>query len=358
MWMTQPTTEEFVEEPRRRSRRIMGSTAAPLREDVSSANRWPAGLAVCYGSRSLVSVRKRIVHIGVVIAAVLLSITLARTGAFAASDRESCSTNDANVDHKSPDGTEAICQATAPGKATAHASDQALAGSSTCGDRSEAKSSASGVGAAAVAGSCDGGTATASASGENTQAVSGAATGTSKATAKGKDSQADAEIESTGEGKANATAADGGQATALITVGVGDAVARANGASQALALVSTGGGKATSVSSGNASSATADVVNGGVAKAIASEGAQAGAAAGPIPPGHRLSDKSTVKCRATASGSGVGGNAEAACQKTGSVVTAVATKGSVAIGSDTAPPTCMPMNGGIAKVTSPMGNCQ
>lgn len=293
------------------------------------------------------------------IAAVVLSDMAARTGAFAGSDKESCSTTDTNVDNRNPDGTEAICQAGAPSKATAHASDQALAGSSTCGDRSIAKTSASGVGAAAVAGSCDGGTATATASGENAQAVSGAATAASKgsAKAKGTDSQADAEVETDAEGKATATADDGGQATALVEVGVGDAVAKANGAAQAFSLVSTGGGKATSLSSGNGSNATADVNRGGVAKAIASDGAQAGAAAGPIPPGHSPSDKSTVLCKATAFGSGVGGNAEAGCQNSGSVVSAVATKGSVAIGSDTAPPTCTPMNGGIAKVTSPMGNC-
>jgi hypothetical protein len=39
----------------------------------------------------------------------------------------------------------------------------------------------------------------------------------------------------------------------------------------------------------------------------------------------------------------------------GSVVTAVATKGSIAIGSDTSAPTCTPKNGGMAKGQEPDG---
>ena len=62
-------------------------------------------------------------------------------------------------------------------------------------------------------------------------------------------------------------------------------------------------------------------------------------------------------CKATATGSGAGGEAEAECENPGSAVTATATKGSTAIGSDTAPPTCTRVNGGIAKVRSPKGNC-
>jgi hypothetical protein len=77
-----------------------------------------------------------------------------------------------------------------------------------------------------------------------------------------------------------------------------------------------------------------------------------------MPPRHPLAiDSKAAKCKATATGSGTGANAEAACQKSGSVVTAVATKGSIAIGSDTSAPTCTTMNGGVAKVRSPMGDC-
>ncbi len=138
----------------------------------------------------------------------------------------------------------------------------------------------------------------------------------------------------------------------------GNAVATAKDAAEADSLVAGGGGKATRVSSGDGSSAVADAVDGGVAKATASDGAEAGAGAGATTPVRRLArDSTAAKCKATATGSGTGGDAEAYCENTGSVVTAVATKGSIAIGSDTALPTCTPMNGGIARVKSPMGNC-
>ena len=60
---------------------------------------------------------------------------------------------------------------------------------------------------------------------------------------------------------------------------------------------------------------------------------------------------------AQATASGTDSEAEATAENTGSNVTALATKGSTAIGSDTSPPTCMPRHGGKAVVTSPMGNC-
>lgn len=61
--------------------------------------------------------------------------------------------------------------------------------------------------------------------------------------------------------------------------------------------------------------------------------------------------------RRGATGLGTGGQAGAVCLNAGSVVTAVATKGSIAIGRDTSAPTCTSKNGGIAKVKGPMGNC-
>jgi hypothetical protein len=303
----------------------------------------------------------RMVQRGTAIAAVLLAIIVARAEAFAASDHESCSTRSTDVNHRNPDGTEAICQAAStggpPNRASAYASDQGVAGSSTY-NGSEAKSFASGVGAAATAGAQDGGNATATASGENAQAGALAESGATKATAKGKDSEAEAAIEWTDGGKTTATATGGSKATALIrSAGGGNALATAKEAAEAFAIAS-GGGKATSVSSGSGSSAVAGAVNGSVAKATASDGAQAGADAGATTPGRQLAPDSTAaKCKATATGSGAGSNAAAACENAGSVVTAVATKGSTAIGSDTSAPTCTTVNGGVAKVRSPMGDC-
>ena len=60
---------------------------------------------------------------------------------------------------------------------------------------------------------------------------------------------------------------------------------------------------------------------------------------------------------AQATASGTGSEAEAFALEAKSNVTALATKGSTAIGSDTAAPICTPKKGGKAKVTSPMGNC-
>ncbi len=60
---------------------------------------------------------------------------------------------------------------------------------------------------------------------------------------------------------------------------------------------------------------------------------------------------------AQATASGTDSEAEASALETGNNVTALATKGSTAIGSDTSPPTCTPKNGGKAEVISPMGNC-
>ena len=63
-------------------------------------------------------------------------------------------------------------------------------------------------------------------------------------------------------------------------------------------------------------------------------------------------------CKATADGSGTDGQAIADCFKTGSVVTATATKGSTAFGSDEAASVCEAKNGGHAKVKSPFdGGC-
>ncbi|MGA8793986.1 DUF6764 family protein, partial [Candidatus Binatus sp.] len=108
----------------------------------------------------------RIVQMGAAIAALLLALMVARTEAFAASDYESCSTTSTNVNLTNPDGTAVICEAAIgpPNRATAHASDQGVAGSGTA-DGSKAKSSASGVGAEATADAQNGGNATATALG-------------------------------------------------------------------------------------------------------------------------------------------------------------------------------------------------
>ena len=104
------------------------------------------------------------------------------------------------------------------------------------------------------------------------------------------------------------------------------------------------GATATVEASGSGSVAEAKVVE-GVGKALASDVAVAGV-------------EVTAARKVTANASGLGGGAGASCEHAGSAVTTEATRGSTAIGSDTAGPVCMPKNGGIAKVISPMGNCR
>ncbi len=71
----------------------------------------------------------RVVQIGAAIAALVLVLMVARTAAFAASDKESCSTTSTNVTNTNPDGTEAVCNAATspPNKAKANASLQGFA---------------------------------------------------------------------------------------------------------------------------------------------------------------------------------------------------------------------------------------
>jgi len=120
-------------------------------------------------------------------------------------------------------------------------------------------------------------------------------------------------------------------------------VATAKDLGTAEAEVEGGGGSAAAEASGAVSEADTFVTD-GTGKATASDGAEAVAG-------------TDAPCKATASASGAGGEASAGCSKAGSVVTVKATKGSFASGSDTAAPVCTPKNGGIAKVSSPMGDC-
>ena len=107
-----------------------------------------------------------------------------------------------------------------------------------------------------------------------------------------------------------------------------------------------GGGKATSNASGADSSAEADASNGGTGKATAKDG------------NDDVHAEALAACKATANGSGAGGAATADCTKAGSIVTATATKGSVAEGSDTGASLCVAKNGGHAEVKSPFdGGC-
>jgi hypothetical protein len=252
--------------------------------------------------------RTRILQMGAAIAALLLALTVSRTETFAGSGPEKCSTTSTDVTSgPNSQGAEATCDADngAPNKAIAEASGADADATSDASTGSESKATATGTDADATS-TAEGGSETkATASGDDADATAtatsdGGGGSEAKATALGENSDATADAESGSKAKATANGKDS------------DATATANGGSQAKATAS-----------GDAF-ATADASSGTQAKATAM---------------------------------GTNSDAEASCENSGCSVTALATNGSTAIGSDTAAPTCTPKNGGKAKVTSPMGNC-
>jgi hypothetical protein len=110
-----------------------------------------------------------------------------------------------------------------------------------------------------------------------------------------------------------------------------------------MAIAQVDGGISTAVANG-ANSQAISVVAGGSGKTTASDGGSAAA-------------QVEADCKVQASASGSGSIAEGTCTLADSVITVQATKGSQAIGSDVNPPMCTPVDGGIAKVRSPMGDC-
>ncbi|HSZ23414.1 MAG TPA: hypothetical protein VK782_09730, partial [Candidatus Sulfotelmatobacter sp.] len=107
----------------------------------------------------------------------------------------------------------------------------------------------------------------------------------------------------------------------------------------------SGGSDAKATAKGDDSDATAEAESGSMAVSSA-KGKDSDATA-----------EAANGSNAQATASGTDSDAEASAENTGTNVTALATKGSTAIGSDTSPPTCTPRHGGKAVVTSPMGNC-
>ena len=165
---------------------------------------------------------------------------------------------------------------------------------------------------------------------------------------------------SQGLGVAKATAGAHSAATAYASGGIGTAISDPRGFSMVNA--SGGNAKAVSSSGGNAQAFTSP---GDVAYASATHNATSAAYANGSTNGvaTAISDTSgnatadaSAGCNAKATANSKG-QASASCGVCGSDVTAEATGGATAEGSDTAPPVCDTSTGGTAKVTSPMGNC-
>jgi hypothetical protein len=152
-------------------------------------------------------------------------------------------------------------------------------------------------------------------------------------------SQCQAQADSGGRAKSHA--AEAGLAGSLAREG---GIAEADATDGAQATSEAAGGRTNASAVGQKAKAVASVRNEGSAKATAGRGGQAVAVA-------------TVKCTAEANASGLGSFGHASCSKVGSLITVEATKGSFAEGSDTKTPLCKRVNGGVAKVRSPAGNC-
>jgi hypothetical protein len=264
----------------------------------------------------------------VVVTAFALSIGIANAGG----DSESCLSKTMNVTNTNGDGTkcETIVSGTGPNKATAKASGLSVAvGEAVNGATVSANAKQNSHAAAIVHAGL--GSATSSGVGANA-VVDISPTGGGKAKATGPNSNAVSEITSTNPAPAGGnvqSTASGDSSNAVAEVDstdVGEATANAKGSgSNAVATVTlAGGGKAKATSNGSMANAVSSVEE---------------------------------ACQAETNAKGANSSAVAQCIHSGSVVTAEATKGSIAVGSDINPPTCTPKNGGIAKVRSPMGNC-
>jgi hypothetical protein len=250
--------------------------------------------------------------------------------AHAASDTESCKSTTLDQTNMNADGTECqtMVNGLGPNKATAKAS-----GLSTATARAVNGAIVSANAQQQSAAVCDVAAGLGSATSSGLGAIADvdiAPAGGGKAKATGPDSMAVSEISSVNPvpagGSVNSTASGGATAVADVdSMNGGIAAANAKTKSSAVATVeSSGGGKATATSSGTSAQAVSTV---------------------------------ETDCKSTSTAKGANSVAVAACQNASSVVTAEATNGSTAIGSDTSPPFCLPMPGGKAKVRSPMGNC-
>jgi hypothetical protein len=268
----------------------------------------------------------------IILVAVMIGSALSIGRANAGGDSESCLSKTMNVTNMNADGTkcQTIVSGAGPNKATAKASGMSLA-------VSEAE---------------DGATVNANAK-KDSEATCVVHSGTGSATSSGVGADAVVDISPVGGGKAKAT---GPNSTAVSEItssnpipagGNVQSTASGNGSTAVATVESTNVGNANAKAKGTGSTSVASVSNTGGGKAKATSN------------GSMTTAVSSVEeaCQAETNAKGTNSTAVAECINPGSVVTAEATKGSTAVGSDTSPPTCTPMNGGIAKVRSPMGNC-
>ncbi len=213
-----------------------------------------------------------------------------------------CACDSGTVTHMGSDGSE--CTAYCGGK---HAG--------------RATSSAVGDGSSAAAAAMFGGQAKSKASdGGNASCIAQPGNATSIASGTGSNAQVD-----TVGGTGKATAMSGGNATANTTIFNGSCT-----------VISTASNKGTTVNDCSARKS--------IAEGVADDG------------GNAHAESSGPSCEANANATGDSSDAEAYCSNHGTKVTAIASGGGVAIGSDSEPPQCMP-NGGTAMVMSPEGDC-
>jgi hypothetical protein len=246
--------------------------------------------------------RRRVAAIVVLAGAMLFALSIGRANA--RSDKESCTSTTTDQMSTNVDGTE--CQTFVSGAGP-----------------NMATAKASGV-SAAEASAANEATVSANASNQSL-AVCDVADGSGSATSSGVGADADVDITPSGSGTAKAAGAHSMAESTISSVNGGEADTIARNGSTADAVVEmTGGGQATATASGRAA----------VAESVVD-----------------------ADCTAQTNARGLDSTAIAHCQNTNSSVTAEATNGSYASGSDTDAPVCDPRPGGKARVRSPMGNC-
>jgi hypothetical protein len=268
--------------------------------------------------------RGRIAAIAALAGTMVLAFSIGR--AHAGGDTESCLSKTMNVTNINLDGTE--CQTIVGGLGP-----------------NKASAKASGLGFAE--GRAENGATVKADAKENSQAICEVAAGSGSATSSGLNAAAILQVTMVGGGKAKATGPNSTAVSEISNTTGGNAQTTASGGAAAVADVeSTNPGSANAVAkTGSSAVAVVEDLGGGKAKAT-SEGLSAAATA-----------VAQNNCKVTSTANGANSDATAVCADSGSVITVEATKGSSAQGSDTAPPVCTPMNGGVAKVRSPMGNC-
>jgi hypothetical protein len=242
------------------------------------------------------------------------------------------------------------CQSIAPGQLTKQKADGTSCSTEVDGTGSNIATATASNKSQATALAKDGATATANAakgSKATAQIASDVVAGSGVATSSGKLAKAVVSISFGGSGTSTARGGHSFASSSITGDGGGTVQATAIDGASVVAEVGTNGGGSAFASGKKGGEATAMVLfNGGGTASATAHGKTSNSSA-------TVSDN----CEVTTIADGFHSSAMGDCRNPGSIVTVKATNGSSASGSDANAPVCHPVNGGIARVRSPAGNC-